>query len=117
MAAIGTMALAGRLPLEGHNGLNHQPVNREAKMNRLWRTVCFVVVVSFGQNLLSAPAASKWTCWAKISLAGSGNWTYAPPDWSMSGGVLVDREKRCLTHIWGNWTGVGDVGDEKNVAI
>lgn len=84
-------------------------------MKRLWWTVCVVVILSFGQALLSSPAEAKnWTCWAKIGLVGSGAWTYTPPDWSMSGGPTADRQKRCLTHILDNWTGHGD---NSNVAI
>lgn len=85
-------------------------------MKRLWKMVWVVLVLSFGQFLLSSPAeARSWKCWAKIGLSGEGNWTFAPPDWSMSGGVLANRHQRCLTHIQDNWTGHGE--DPSNAQI
>jgi len=63
-------------------------------MKKLTLLSMFLVFV-FSSQIASA---RSWTCHATIFMEGtSKQWT--PKSWRQSGGIFVDREKRCRQHI------------------
>jgi hypothetical protein len=67
--------------------------------------------------LLTAQEASarEWKCNATIALKNS-SYSFAVPDWSMSGGITVDREKRCKNAIQSNWIDNGAIWKSLGIA-
>jgi hypothetical protein len=61
-------------------------------------------------------SARTWTCSATIALKDT-SYSFAVPDWSMSGGIAVDREKRCKGAIQSNWINNGAIWKSLGIPV
>jgi hypothetical protein len=67
----------------------------------------FVAVLCLFASVKPAQART-WTCDGTIALTGT-SYSYALPTWTMSGGLLADREKACKARIQGDYLNNGAI--------
>ena len=66
------------------------------------------VMVSPFMPIKEANAARSWTCNATIEMKDS-TFKYTVPDWTMSGSITTDREKKCKEAVKANWLDNGKI--------
>lgn len=64
--------------------------------------------IAFSFASVTPAAAESWTCDGTVALTGS-SYSYALPTWNMSGGLGVDREKKCKERIQADWLNNGAI--------